>query len=74
MQSFMRQAFSCLFNLLQFRTLLDFLRNNIWYNSSMDYEASEQLTDAQFNRLVGVQCTTFEEILAVLKIKHAKDG
>ncbi|AEL10738.1 transposase [Streptococcus pseudopneumoniae] len=40
----------------------------------MNYEASKQLTDAQFNRLVGVQRTTFEEMLAVLKIKHAKDG
>ncbi|WP_425227989.1 helix-turn-helix domain-containing protein, partial [Streptococcus agalactiae] len=25
--------------------LLDFLRNKIWYNSSMNYEASKQLTD-----------------------------
>ncbi|WP_260979277.1 helix-turn-helix domain-containing protein, partial [Streptococcus agalactiae] len=24
---------------------LDFLRNKIWYNSSMNYEASKQLTD-----------------------------
>ncbi|KPL43577.1 transposase [Streptococcus pseudopneumoniae] len=40
----------------------------------MNYEASKQLNDAQFNRLVGVQRTTFEEMLAVLKIKHAKDG
>ncbi len=40
----------------------------------MNYEASKQLTDAQFNRLVGVQRTTFEEMLAVLKIKHAKGG
>ncbi|NIB83668.1 IS5/IS1182 family transposase, partial [Streptococcus pseudopneumoniae] len=27
----------------------------------MNYEASEQLTDARFKLLVGVQCTTFEE-------------
>ncbi|WP_415745374.1 helix-turn-helix domain-containing protein, partial [Streptococcus pseudopneumoniae] len=40
----------------------------------MNYEASKQLNDAQFNRLVGVQRTTFEEMLAVLKIKHAKGG
>ncbi|CGE92821.1 mobile genetic element [Streptococcus pneumoniae] len=33
----------------------------------MNYEASKQLTDARFKRLVGVQRTTFEEILAVLK-------
>ncbi|WP_225541087.1 IS5 family transposase, partial [Streptococcus pneumoniae] len=41
-------------------------------------EASKQLTDARFKRLVGVQRTTFEEILAVLKtayqLKHAKGG
>ncbi|MCK6281950.1 hypothetical protein, partial [Streptococcus agalactiae] len=47
--------------------LLDFLRNKIWYNSSMNYEASKQLTDVRFKRLVGVQRTTFEEMLAVLK-------
>ncbi|MBF9607051.1 IS5/IS1182 family transposase, partial [Streptococcus pseudopneumoniae] len=29
----------------------------------MDYEASEQLTDARFKLLVGVQCMTFEEML-----------
>ncbi|MFR7162892.1 IS5 family transposase [Streptococcus pneumoniae] len=44
----------------------------------MNYEASKQLTDAQFKRLVGVQRTTFEEMLAVLKtayqLKHAKGG
>ncbi|CWH20634.1 IS1381%2C transposase OrfA [Streptococcus pneumoniae] len=44
----------------------------------MNYEASKQLTDARFKRLVGVQRTTFEEILAVLKtayqLKHAKGG
>ncbi|VOZ62481.1 transposase-like protein, IS1381 ISSpn7 [Streptococcus pneumoniae] len=50
----------------------------IWYNSSMDYEASKQLTDTRFKRLVGVQRTTFKEMLAVLKtayqLKHAKGG
>ncbi|WP_258236182.1 hypothetical protein, partial [Streptococcus pneumoniae] len=45
----------------------DFLRNKIWYSSSMNDEASKQLTDARFKRLVGVQRTTFEEMLAVLK-------
>ncbi|CAG5215035.1 mobile genetic element [Streptococcus pneumoniae] len=34
----------------------------------MNYEASKQLTDARFKRLVGVQRTTFEEMLAVLKL------
>ncbi len=57
---------------------LDFLRNKTWYSSSMNYEASKQLTDARFKRLVGVQRTTFEEMLAVLKTayqgKHAKGG
>ncbi|EPV03255.1 endonuclease DDE, partial [Streptococcus agalactiae GB00300] len=42
----------------------------------MNYEASKQLTDVRFKRLVGVQRTTFEEMLAVLKTayqrKHAK--
>ncbi|HHK7134829.1 TPA: IS5/IS1182 family transposase, partial [Streptococcus pneumoniae] len=42
----------------------------------MNYEGSKQLTDARFKCLVGVQCTTFEEMLAVLKtayqLKHAK--
>ncbi len=33
----------------------------------MNYEASKQLTDVRFKRLVGVQRTTFEEMLAVLK-------
>ena len=41
-------------------------------------EASKQLTDVRFKRLVGVQRTTFEEMLAVLKTayqrKHAKGG
>ncbi|HFH9330614.1 TPA: transposase family protein, partial [Streptococcus agalactiae] len=44
----------------------------------MNYEASKQLTDVRFKRLVGVQRTTFEEMLAVLKTayqrKHAKVG
>ncbi|VJX72917.1 mobile genetic element [Streptococcus pneumoniae] len=44
----------------------------------MNYEASKQLTDARFKLLVGVQRTTFEEMLAVLKtayqLKHAKGG
>ncbi|CZC35705.1 mobile genetic element [Streptococcus pneumoniae] len=44
----------------------------------MNDEASKQLTDARFKRLVDVQRTTFEEILAVLKtayqLKHAKGG
>ncbi|WP_237648500.1 hypothetical protein, partial [Streptococcus agalactiae] len=31
---------------------IDFLRNKIWYNSSMNYEASKQLTDVRFKRLV----------------------
>ena len=57
---------------------IDFLRNKIWYSSSMNDEASKQLTDARFKRLVGVQRTTFEEMLAVLKtayqLKHAKGG
>ncbi|PLV68726.1 transposase [Streptococcus pneumoniae] len=33
----------------------------------MNYEASKQLTDARFKRLVGVQHMTFKEMLAVLK-------
>ncbi|WP_374936700.1 IS5 family transposase [Streptococcus anginosus] len=41
-------------------------------------QASKQLTDVRFKRLVGVQRTTFEEMLAVLKTayqrKHAKGG
>ncbi|VQJ00103.1 mobile genetic element [Streptococcus pneumoniae] len=44
----------------------------------MNDEASKQLTDARFKRLVDVQRTTFEEMLAVLKtayqLKHAKGG
>ncbi|CKI75737.1 mobile genetic element [Streptococcus pneumoniae] len=33
----------------------------------MNDEASKQLTDARFKRLVGVQRMTFKEMLAVLK-------
>ena len=44
----------------------------------MNYEVSKPLSDARFKRLVGVQRTTFEEMLAVLKtvyqLKHAKGG
>ncbi|WP_138336167.1 transposase family protein [Streptococcus sp. 1001175B_160314_H6] len=44
----------------------------------MNYESSKPLTDVRFKRLVGVQRTTFEEMLAVLKTayqhKHAKGG
>ena len=44
----------------------------------MNYEVSKQLTDARFKHLVGVQRTTFEEMLAVLKtvylLKYAKGG
>ncbi|VQR31640.1 IS1381, transposase OrfA [Streptococcus pneumoniae] len=44
----------------------------------MNYEASKQLTDARFKCLVGVQRTTFEEMLAVLKtayqLKQTKGG
>ena len=44
----------------------------------MNYELSKVLSDARFKRLVGVQRTTFEEMLAVLKtvyqLKHAKGG
>ncbi|WP_153299938.1 IS5 family transposase [Streptococcus pneumoniae] len=44
----------------------------------MNDEASKQLTDARFKRLVGVQRTTFKEMLTVLKtayqLKHAKGG
>ncbi|SNJ54678.1 mobile genetic element [Streptococcus pneumoniae] len=44
----------------------------------MDDEASKQLSDSRFKSLVGVQRTTFEEMLAVLKTtyqrKHAKGG
>ncbi|CVQ09655.1 transposase-like protein%2C IS1381 ISSpn7 [Streptococcus pneumoniae] len=36
----------------------------------MNYEASKQLTDTRFKRLVGVQRTTFEEMLAVLKTAY----
>ena len=44
----------------------------------MNYEASKQLSDIRFKRLISVQCTTFEEMLDVLKracqLKHAKCG
>ena len=44
----------------------------------MNYESSKVLSDARFKRLVGVQRTTFEEMLAVLKtayqLKHEKGG
>ncbi len=44
----------------------------------MNDEASKQLTDARFSRLVGVQLTTFEEMLAALitayELKYAKCG
>ncbi|VIS10637.1 mobile genetic element [Streptococcus pneumoniae] len=40
----------------------------------MNYEASKQLTDARFKRLVGVQRSTFEEMLAVLKQLIKKVG
>ena len=44
----------------------------------MNYESSKLFSDARFKRLVGVQRTTFEEMLAVLKtayqLKHAKVG
>ncbi|VLZ22491.1 IS1381, transposase OrfA [Streptococcus pneumoniae] len=38
----------------------------------MNYEASKQLTDARFKLLVGVQRTTFKEMLAVLKTAYQK--
>ncbi|EJG71596.1 mobile genetic element [Streptococcus pneumoniae 2081074] len=40
----------------------------------MNDEASKQLTDTRFKRLVGVQRTTFEEMLAVLKTAYQKVG
>ena len=44
----------------------------------MNYAASKQLSAIRFKRLVSVQCTTFEEMLAVLKtayqLKHEKGG
>ncbi|ADM85719.1 Transposase-like protein, IS1381 ISSpn7 [Streptococcus pneumoniae AP200] len=47
-------------------------------DSLRNYEASKQLTDTRFKRLVGVQRTTFKEMLAVLntayQLKHAKGG
>lgn len=38
----------------------------------MNDEASKQLTDARFKRLVSVQRTTFEEMLAGLKTAYQK--
>ncbi|HGR7649613.1 TPA: IS5/IS1182 family transposase, partial [Streptococcus pneumoniae] len=38
----------------------------------MNDEASKQLTDARFKLLVGVQRTTFEEMLAGLKTAYQK--
>ncbi|VPV27016.1 transposase [Streptococcus pneumoniae] len=53
-------------------------RLSISIDSLRNYEASKQLTDTRFKRLVGVQHTTFKEMLAVLKtayqLKHAKGG
>lgn len=44
----------------------------------MNYEASKQLSNIRFKRLVSVQRTTFEEMSDVLKrayqLKHAKGG
>ena len=44
----------------------------------MSCEASKQLIDVRFKCLVGVQRTTFEEMLAVIKTayqrKHVKGG
>ncbi|MCC9953274.1 IS5/IS1182 family transposase, partial [Streptococcus agalactiae] len=36
----------------------------------MNYEASKQCTDVRFQLLVGVQSTTFEEMLAVLNTAY----
>ena len=48
------------------------------WHKTMNYESSKPLSYARFKRLVGVQRTTFEEMLAVLKtayqLKHAKGG
>lgn len=38
----------------------------------MNSEASQQLSDSRFKRLVGVQRTTFEEMLAVLKTAYQR--
>lgn len=44
----------------------------------MNHEASKQLSDTRFKRLVGIERTTFKEMLAVLKtayqLKHTKGG
>lgn len=48
------------------------------WHKTMNYESSKPLSYARFKRLVGVQRTTFEEMLAVLKTayqrKRAKGG
>ncbi len=38
----------------------------------MDDEASKQLSDSRFKSLVGVQRTTFEEMLSVLKTAYQR--
>lgn len=38
----------------------------------MNDEASKQLSDSRFKSLVGVQRTTFEEMLAVLKTAYQR--
>ncbi|BDI67554.1 hypothetical protein PC0870_16050 [Streptococcus pneumoniae] len=38
----------------------------------MNDEASKQLTDARFKRLVGVQRTTFEEMLQLINLNTQK--
>lgn len=44
----------------------------------MNYETSKHLTDTRFKRLVGVERTTFKEMLNVLRVayqtKHSKGG
>lgn len=39
----------------------------------MNYESSKVLSDARFKRLVSVQRTTFEEMLAVLKTAYQRN-
>ncbi|EOB17407.1 transposase-like protein, IS1381 ISSpn7 [Streptococcus pneumoniae] len=39
----------------------------------MNDEASKQLSDSRFKILVGVQRTTFEEMLAVLKTAYQRN-
>ncbi|WP_219338243.1 hypothetical protein, partial [Streptococcus pneumoniae] len=51
----LRQGFWMVFRFGVNNWGLYFLRNKIWYSSSMNDEASKQLTDARFKRLVGVQ-------------------